>query len=167
MVGCRAKTIQNWDVLEFFMFQRYQILPHPVVSPALNIFNRLSRHYQVWDNSRIRFDFPANQRSQQSQSAFQQLKFSKSGVKQKIKDLFKKFQACIQHFPTLKKLEAVLQRLFLVSTQLGFQTSLITIQSTKTSLEMFWQEQNTFLRIIFCNASFLMTHKSWVITYES
>ena len=62
-----------------------------------------------------------------------------------FKGLFKKFQACIRHFLTLKKLEAVLQRLFLVSTQLEFQTSLITIPSTKTSLEMFWQGQNTSL----------------------
>merc|ERR1711917_7911 len=125
MVGCRVKTIQNCDVSEFSMFQKYQIQLRLEVSLVFNIFNRLSRHSQDW---------------------------------------CKRYQEFIQHFLNLIKLEVVSQHSFLESTQLVRPVSLITIPSTTTSLEMFWQEQNTFLKIIFYNAS--ISHKSKKVIFQ-
>ena len=117
--------------MEFFTFQKYQILSYLAVLLAYNIYNRQSRHYQVKTYfapsiSQLRYFF---------------------NIKN-FKHWYKRYQEYIQHFLKLIKLGVVLQHSFPAFIKLVWSTLLIIGLSIMTFLVMFWPEQNTFLKIM-------------------
>ena len=137
MVGWRVKTMPHWDVTESFTYQKYRIQSHVAVLLAFNIYNILSRYCQV--KSYRRKD-PRMSDPQWSQDEWL------------FQDWFKRFQNYIQRFLSLIKPEVALQHSFLVCIRLVCHRLLLTITlSITTFLLMYWQEQNTFPKIMFCN----------------